>query len=307
MKSSLPICVLALLACCGASAQITVEVMLDQQQFLPAESLPVAVRITNRSGQPMHLGVETNWLTFSVSAVDNFIVPRIADPPVLGEFDLDSGKMATKRLDLAPYFKLERQGSYRIVATLHIKDWDKEVPSLPKTFDVIDGAKLWSQAFGLPASGGPPNAAPEVRKYTLEQANYLKDQLRMYVMVSDAAETHVFKVRAIGPMVSFSQPEAQLDPLSRLHVLYQSGAHDYTYTVVTPDGDLVGQEKYDYLNTPRPRLQVDADGNITVYGGMRRVKPNLDDYPALMPSSQTPDPVPANPKPPVIPPGHSSK
>ena len=106
MKFSLSIFSLVVLAWFSASAQITVEVVLDQQQFLPAESLPVAVRITNRSGQPMHLGVETNWLTFSVSAVDNFIVPRIADPPVLGEFDLDSGKMATKRLDLAPYFRL---------------------------------------------------------------------------------------------------------------------------------------------------------------------------------------------------------
>jgi hypothetical protein len=295
---------LALLASLGASAQITVEVMLDQQQFLPAESLPVAVRITNRSGQPMHLGADTNWLTFSVTATDNnYIVSRIADPLVLGEFDLGSSQMATKRLDLAPYFKLERQGSYRIVATLNIKDWGKAVPSLPQTFDVIDGAKLWSQAFGLPAPGG---GAPEVRKYTLEQANYLKEQLRMYVMVSDAAETHVFKVRAIGPMVSFSRPEAQLDPLSRLHVLYQSGAHVYTYTLVSPDGDFVMQENYDYVNT-RPRLQTDDKGNISVYGGVHRVKPTFDDLPELMPSGQTSVPVPTNSQAPVTPSIHPSK
>jgi len=304
MKASLPIIALALLAGFSASAQITVEVILDQEQFLPAESLPVKVRITNRSGQPMHLGSDTNWLTFSVTATDNnYIVSRIADPPVLGEFDLGSSQMATKSLDLAPYFKLERQGSYRIVATLHIKDWGKEVPSPPHTFDVIDGAKLWSQAFGLPA---PDGGAPEVRKYTLEQANYLKEQLRMYVMVSDAAETHVFKVRAIGPMVSFSRPEAQLDPLSRLHVLYQSGAHVYSYTIVSPDGDFVKQENYDYVNT-RPRLQTDDSDNISVYGGVRRVKPTLDDLPELMPSSQTPAPVPANSKTPVTPTIHPSK
>jgi hypothetical protein len=86
---------------------------------------------------------------------------------------------------------------------------------------VIDGAKLWSQTFGLPVPAGVTNRAPEVRKYTLEEANYLRSQLRMYVQVSDESETHIFKIRAIGPMVSFSQPEAQLDRLSHLHVMYQ--------------------------------------------------------------------------------------
>ena len=41
-----------------ASAQVSVELVLDQEQFLPSESLPVAVKITNRSGQQLHLGAE---------------------------------------------------------------------------------------------------------------------------------------------------------------------------------------------------------------------------------------------------------
>ena len=296
MKFSLPIFGLALLTWFSAPAQITVEVVLDQRQFLPSESLPVAVRITNRSGQPLHLGADANWLTFSVTSVDSFVVTRIADVPVQGEFDLGSSQMATKRVDLAPYFKLTRQGSYRLVATVHIKDWNAEIPSPPQSFDVIDGAKLWSQTFGLPAPAGVTNAAPEVRKYTLEQANYLRSQLRMYVQVSDESEVHIFKVRAIGPMVSFSQPEARLDRLSQLHVIYQSGARVFTYSVVSPAGDFVRQENYDYFNT-RPRLQSDDHGNITVLGGVRRVKP--DDMPVVKPPSEmpalAPDPVPKKP------------
>ena len=290
MKFSLPIFGLALLTWFSAPAQVTVEVVLDQQQFLPSESLPVAVRITNRSGQPLHLGADANWLTFSVTGVDSFIVTRIANVPVQGEFDLGSSQMATKRVDLAPYFKLTRQGSYRIVATVHIKDWNAEIPSPPQGFDVIDGAKLWSQTFGVPAPAGVTNAAPEARKYTLEEANYLHSQLRMYVQVSDEAETRIFKVRAIGPMVSFSQPEAQLDRLSQLHVLYQSGAHVFSYSVVSPDGDIVRQENYDYFDT-RPRLQTDDRGNITILGGARRVKP--DDVPVVKPPSEIPALAPA--------------
>jgi hypothetical protein len=292
MKFSLSIFALAWLTWFNASAQITVEVLLDQQQFLPSESLPVAVRITNRSGQTLHLGADANWLTFSVTAVDSYMVTKIADPPVQGEFDLGSSQMATKRVNLAPYFKLSRQGAYRIVATLHIKDWGTEVSSQPQPFEVIDGAKLWSQIFGLPVPAGVTNGTPEVRKYTLEEANYLRSQLRMYVQVSDESETHVFKVRAIGPMVSFSQPEAQLDRLSQLHVLYQSGARVFIYSIVSPDGDIIRQENYDYLNT-RPRLQTDDNGSITVLGGVRRVKPDV--VPAVQPPSEVSAPPAAKP------------
>ena len=135
--------------------------------------------------------------------------------------------MATKCVDLAPYFVLTRQGSYRVIATVRIKDWKEELTSPPQRFDIIDGAKLWSQTFGLPAAGGMTNRTPEVRKYTLEEANYLRSELRMYVQVSDESEMHIFKVRAVGPMVSFgtaggatgpSQPAARVVSEQRPHL-----------------------------------------------------------------------------------------
>jgi hypothetical protein len=293
MKFSLPILGLALLAFLSAPAQVTVEVVLEQEQFLPSESLPVAVRITNRSGQPLHLGADANWLTFSVESVGGGgpVVVKKSDVPVQGEFDVGSSQVATKRVDLAPYFALTRQGGYRVIARVRIKDWNAEIPSPPQSFNVIDGAKLWSQTFGLPVPAGVTNRMPEVRKYTLEEANYLRSQLRMYVQVSDESERRIFKIRAIGPMVSFSQPEAQVDRLSHLHVMYQSGAHIYTYSAVSPDGDIVRQEIYDYFDT-RPRLHTDDEGNITVLGGARRVKPN--DMPVVKPPNEAPA-APAKP------------
>jgi hypothetical protein len=271
MKKLLPIFGLVCLMFLRAPAQVAVEVTTEQEQFLPSETLPVAVKITNRSGQPLHLGADPNWLTFDVESEDSFIVVKNAEVPVLGEFDLGSSQVATKRVDLKPYFNLTRPGRYRITATLRIKDWSAETASPPKFFDVISGAKLWSQDFGIPAPGGATNGAPEVRKYTLEQANYLRSQLRLYVEVSDASEAHVFNVVSIGKMVSFSAPEEQLDRYSNLHVLWQSGASIFTYAVVNPDGGLARQDVYDY-NTTRPRLTMSDDGTVSVFGGVRRPK-----------------------------------
>jgi hypothetical protein len=99
----------------AASAQVTVEVTQEQQQFLPGEELKVAVRITNLSGQTLYLGGEEDWLSFALESREGVVVPKTGEAPVLGEFALESSKVAIKRVDLAPYFTLTRSGAYQVV------------------------------------------------------------------------------------------------------------------------------------------------------------------------------------------------
>ena len=209
-------------------AQVTVEVRLDQDQFLPNEALPAAVRITNRSGQTLHLGAEEDWLTLSFESKEGLVVRKNGEAPVAGEFALESSKTATKHMDLAPYFALSQQGRYAIVATVKIKDWDHQIVSVPKPFYIMEGSRLWEQAFGVPKLAGVSNTPPEVRKYILQQANYLKGPLRLYFRLTDDSGARTFRVFPIGQMVSFSRPDPQVDKLSNLHVLYQSGPQSYS-------------------------------------------------------------------------------
>lgn len=274
------------------SAQVTVEITQDQDQFLPAEAVAAAVRITNRSGQSLHLGREENWLTFSVQSHGDEVVPKMAEVPVVGEFTLESSRVATKRVDLAPYFSLNRSGQYSVTATLRIKDWNQEIISPPRNFDVIQGAKLWEQEIGVPDSAAT-NSTPEVRKFILQQANYLRSQLRLYVRLTDASGEKTFRVFPIGPMVSFGRPEAQVDKFSNLHVLCQDGLHSFRYVVINPDGEIIARRIYDYLDK-RPRLQPDADGKVLLVGGIRRITPN--DVPPSMPAppaEEVPKPLPS--------------
>lgn len=288
MKTSL-VFGLALFAFFRVSAQVTVDLSLNQDQFLPSESIPLTVKITNLSGQQLHLGAEPDWLTFNVESADGFVVIKSSEVPVLGKFDLDSSQIGIKRVDLQPYFSMTKPGRYRVTATLRIKAWAAEISSAPKHFDVVSGAPLWSQNFGVPDG---TNTAPEVRKYTLEKANYLKEQLRLYVQVSDPDVQEVFKVSALGPMVSFSHPEAQVDRLSRLNVLWQTGAQWWTYALVNPDGTIAREDTYDNFYS-RPRLTVNANGDVLVAGGTRRPKPTE------MPIVLSPDQLPQMPLPPA--------
>ncbi|MGH7980191.1 MAG: hypothetical protein ACREE6_12525 [Limisphaerales bacterium] len=253
-----------------APGQLTVELTLNQRQFLPGEDLPVTVHVTNRSGQLLHLG-GSGWLSFFVQSSDGSVVVRKSSPPVIGLFDLDNSEVAIKRVNLGPYFNLQQPGSYHVTATVHVAAWNSDITSAPQSFDIIEGAQMWSQSFGV-ADPEMPDQPPRVRKYTLVEANYLQDQLRLYVQVNDENDGTVLGVCSVGPMISFSVPEAQLDRSSRLHVLWQSGATAFSYSVIGTDGKLLQQEIYDYINT-RPRLGQDHDGNIIVRGGVRRVEP----------------------------------
>src|SRR5882672_6122352 len=84
--------------------QVAVEVVLDQEQYLPGEALSAAVKVSNRSGQKLSFGTDADWLTFAVESRDGLVVPRIGEAPVAGSFDLESAERATKHVDIQPYF-----------------------------------------------------------------------------------------------------------------------------------------------------------------------------------------------------------
>ncbi len=274
----------------SASAQVTVEVAQPQDQFLPAEAVPVTVRIMNLSGQTLHLGGDPDWLTFSVESREGVVVPQMADLPLFEPFELPSAKMATKRMDLGPCFPLTQPGRYNIIANVKIKEWGREIASPPKGMDIIEGVGLWQQEFGVPRAPGQTNGSPEIRRYILQQANYVKGQLRLYLRVTDLTGARPLRVVPIGGMISFSRPEHLIDQASDLHVLYQDGPHSFSYTRFSPQGELLARQTHDYIGT-RPRLRVDADGNISVFGGLRRITPTDVPPPKPIVSVEAPKPL----------------
>lgn len=275
---------LVLLSSLPLAAQVTIEVRPEQEQYLAGEKLDVAVRITNLSGQTLHLGADNKWLQLGVESRDSYIVQQLGEVPVAGEFDLPSSKVAIKHLNLQPYFNLTRPANYTISATVHIAQWGQDFGSAPASFNIINGAKIWEREFGVPKADG----SPEVRKYALLQANYLRE-LMLYVRVTDSDGVKIFGVQAIGPLVSFSEPDAQLDEVNNLHVLWQISARGSAYRVISPDCKVLVRQTY--LNTDtRVQLHKLADGQIVVTGGQRYSAPDdldLRTPPPPLPPPQT--------------------
>ncbi|HTD65054.1 MAG TPA: hypothetical protein VK846_00810 [Candidatus Limnocylindria bacterium] len=263
---------LAFLASAAAAvAQVNVELVFDQEQFLRSESLPVRVRISNFSGQPLRLGEEPDWLAFTIDREEGKALAKSGAIPMPKPFTIESAKTISLRLDLMPYFELNEAGRYKLTARVKVPQLEKELTTLPKHFDIVSGSKLWEKDVGVPGT-----TPPVARKFALQQATFLK-QARLYVRLTDVTEANVVRVLPLGTLTSFSMPEAAVDSVSQLHVIFQNSQRGFLYSVVTPDGEQIIRQAFDMSGDRRPRLRAEPDGRLIVHGGQRRI--SLSDLP----------------------------
>lgn len=268
MKQKLFTLILLLLLAPPLFAQLRVELELDQETYLPHETLIAKVIVRNSSGQVLKLGNAEDWVTFAVENTDGSIVSQTKPVDVKKEFTIPSAHRATVKFDLAPCFDLTKFGRYHLTATVKVPQWNQVFSSRPKVFGISNGVKLWESVFGLPQENG----RPEFRKYQIVQANNLK-KLSLYARITDESETETLKIFPLGPVISFGRPEAMLDGWSNLHVLYQESAHGFRYCVITPDGLLLARQTHDQTES-RPELKAADKGGVKVVGGARRITGN---------------------------------
>jgi hypothetical protein len=262
----------------GQFAGVTAELQLGQDQYLADEDVQLKVVIANRSGQPVVFGADNQWITFSVVGEHEYVVPKQGEMPVQGLFTLLSGQTVTRVFNPTPYFAFRRPGRYSIAAAIKIAQWKREITCKPVSIMVSEGVplpNLGNLAFGVPPAPSATNAAPEIRCYSLLKASDLAE-LKLYFRLTDK-NGRTMRVFPLTRMLSFSDPEAQIDRANNLHVLLQTGAKLFTYSELDPNGNLVARQFHQYTRT-RPTLRANNDGDVFVAGGQRL--PSWDDLPA---------------------------
>ena len=250
----------------GALAQLRVELLFEQETYLPHEAMYAVVRIYNSSGQTLVLGRDNSWLTFNIEPVEGGAVKEKKPADVKGEFSLPNASRATKRVNLAEAFELTKFGRYNVSATVHVPEWGESFAA-PRTrpVGIATGVTLWETAFGVPSEKAE---RPEVRKYQLMQANHVK-RLSFYIRILEESG-QTLTIFPLGSVVGVTRPEPQLDKWSNLHLLYQDNARLFRYFVITPDGLMLTRQTWE-LGDTRPTLAVNAEGRISVTGGVRRI------------------------------------
>ncbi len=246
--------VLILVPVCAQSAVVVVDLVSQQEEYLPNEELVVGVRIANQSGRTLHFGRDNAWLMFDVQALDSKHVGIMQEMPVKGEFKIG---------------------------------WRETVQSNSLKIDIVRGATVWQREFGV-IGANASDGSPEIRRYTLQKVNLMNNRMKMYLRVSSEDETKVYKVRPIDYMMSFSRKELRLDKYNNLHILLQTPraiARDYNYSVFGADGRLILRQTHN-ADFSRPALSSDNQGLVRVKGGQRRYA--RSDVPHISPKEKQP-------------------
>ncbi len=289
MRAFLALAVLILVPVCAQSAVVVVDLVSQQEEYLPNEELVVGVRIANQSGRTLHFGRDNAWLMFDVQALDSKHVGIMQEMPVKGEFKIESPMRAVRPFNIAPYFDMTRSGRYFVTATVEIREpgWWETVQSNSLKIDIVRGATVWQREFGV-IGANASDGSPEIRRYTLQKVNLMNNRMKMYLRVSSEDETKVYKVRPIDYMMSFSRKELRLDKYNNLHILLQTPraiARDYNYSVFGADGRLILRQTHN-ADFSRPALSSDNQGLVRVKGGQRRYA--RSDVPQISPKEKQP-------------------
>jgi hypothetical protein len=256
----------------GLQAQpngVTAELRLGQDQYLPDEDVRLQVTIANRSGQPVVLGTDNQWIAFNIVGEHEYVVPKQGEMPVQSPFTLQSGQSVTREFNPTPYFRFREPGRYSLSATIRIAQWKQVIVCKPVAFTVSEGVPLphlGDLTIGVPPSPGATNVPPEVRRYSLLKASDL-NELRLYFRLTDQ-NGRTLRVFPLARMLSFSDPAAEIDRANNLHVLLQTGARTFTYSVLDPNGSLLARQFHEYTRT-RPSLHSNNEGQVFVEGGRR--------------------------------------
>ena len=259
----------------GVLGQVDVSLEFKKEFYLAHESIMAEVKIVNFSGKTLNFGTDKNWLQFTIESRGNFPVEKVGDLDVVEKFQVPNASRAIRRVHLIPAYKIDHPGRYRIAAYINIPELNSQLVSAPVEIGILSATVIWDREIGVVKDDKDPSAPIEIRKYTLMRT-VNENQIDLYVKVTDKYQQHIYGVYSLGNIVSFGEPDRQVDRFSNLHVLMQNGARSFRYTIVKPDGKILLRERHDYTNT-RPKLIMGKTGLIQVGGGKR--KQSFDDIP----------------------------
>lgn len=259
----------------GLQAQVEVSLEFKKDFFLAHEEMIAEVKIVNFSGRTLTFGQDQDWLQFTVESRNEFPVEKSGDLDIVETFEVPNASRGIRRVHLVPTYKIDKPGRYRITAFVSVPELNMTKATPPVEIGLLSASVIWERPVGVVINEADPSAPISVRKYFLMRAVNEKS-IDLYVKVTDQYEKDIFGVYTLGNIVSFGEPERQVDRFSNLHVLMQNGARTFRYTIVKPDGKVLLRQKWAYSNT-RPQLSLGNDGLIQVKGGGRQA--SFEDIP----------------------------
>lgn len=249
-------------------AQVGMRLDLNQSVYLKYEPVFARLYIRNLTGQPLSFSGHST-LTFEIESSDKSLAEKLADPTeILNELVLPPGATKELKIRVSSYYKLRRSGFYSIRAIIQHSAMQDKYTSNNQTFSVQDGICVWDRLVSPPdllGSDGTKIRVTTPRKYKIISSTDGKDKY-FYLVIED--DQNIYSIKRLSAESCKIAPEAEVDGLSRIHILHQVSPKIWLYIVYDTNGMEEKREVYLKNGSTTPRLNCALDtGIISISGG----------------------------------------
>ena len=269
LKSTGLLC--ALFAGVALHAQLALELTIPRPLYLEYERIIVRVKMRNYSGQPLVFGRDerlSGKLLFDITLNGKAVeaLPE-TEYPMTGTI-LQPGETREFLVQLNRYYKLTKPGIYNIHAYVKHQLLPNDYKSQDCRFEVTKGAKAWSRTVGIPEllSSAIAGERDQINERTYEIRTITNNADRLYYLVVEDPK-HIYAVLPVGRMVGVETFRAEVDMLSRLHLLVPVSPKLFRYYVVGLDGRIENTGMYKTDKTTPSLFREPESGKVGVVGG----------------------------------------
>lgn len=243
--------------CMQAFGQIDVRLEPVRRDYILGEKASLRLIITNHTDGTLSLNSipGRSWLYLEVkrrgesSPIGPTTIPKYPDIKVM------PGSSKAYTIELQPFYRLTRDGTYRVVATLRMPDMQTTYNSNTASFNMSPGGTL--RSFNIQARG--QRLQMSVKMLTMNGNTALFGQ----VVNADTKIAH--GACFMGQYLNFMEPRVILDRAQNLHLLCQSTADFFTYSVMDTYGN---RREYKVLKRSGGPVDLISTGNGIRYIGL---------------------------------------
>jgi len=269
MKKLVMMWALVALALPEVWAQIGIEVSLNRTIYMQYEPIYACVSLRNDTGRPLLFGTDPRFqgfVLFDIRDRDGRPVPQRPDTGIsVTGLMLRPGEIKRMVIPIHKYYDLDRTGRYTVNAFISHNMLPVEYQSQDVRFRIERGVDVWKRTIGVAnVEEGGKDAPRRTRTYTIRIMTEAPNKY-YYLVVED--DNHVYGVMRVGRVINAEHFSAEVDMLSRIHLLMPLSSKVFHYLSFSIEGENVNNSYWKITNTIPMLYRDPKTGIVSRIGG----------------------------------------
>lgn len=256
----------ALLTALPASASVGLSIKLNRLTYMIYEPIHAFIAIRNDTGRALVFGSDPRlqgFILFDIRDEKNRLVAKKKTEIHVNNLLINAGETKPLFFQLDRFYELTKPGTYRVKVYISHPQLTKDLESQATIFWIANGSPIWKKTVGLPKLDEKETNDIESRTYSIRAL--FDGQVRYFYLVVEDDE-HIYGVMRIGKAHGQEPVQAEVDMLSRIHILNPISSNVYHYLSFALDGSNTINQYWKNTETI-PTLIRDKNGKVFVAGG----------------------------------------